>query len=180
MSGDPGLPRPSALTSAACRIGHSDGILVAADDDRFIGRHDLIPRAAHSRARTEPQIVPKYRPVVHQLSRRARRAGEYGRSLCVSCCQDLWCDDPRAGLRASGNPGAVHTERVRIWELSIDTPQPAPRQMNDQPVAAATGSDPVPRRASRSASARLAPPRSSRWSAIISGTTATSFTGTTL
>jgi len=52
--------------------------------------------------------------------------------------------------------------------------------MNDQPVAAATGSAAGPTRASRSARASEAPPRSSRWRAIISGTTATSLTGTTL
>jgi len=52
--------------------------------------------------------------------------------------------------------------------------------MNDHPVAAATGSDSSPRRASRSASARDAPARSSRCSAIISGTAAGSLTGTTL
>ena len=44
--------------------------------------------------------------------------------------------------------------------------------MKDKPVAAATGSDSDPWRASRNASARLAPLRNSRWSATISGTTA--------
>ncbi|HET6185495.1 MAG TPA: hypothetical protein VFE59_00675, partial [Trebonia sp.] len=52
--------------------------------------------------------------------------------------------------------------------------------MKDEPVAAATGSDSRPSRALRSASGSVAPPRSSRCSAVISGTTAASLTGTTL
>ena len=52
--------------------------------------------------------------------------------------------------------------------------------MNDHPVAAATGSASRPRRAPASARASGAPARNSRCSAIISGTTAASLTGTTL
>src|SRR4029078_7095868 len=58
--------------------------------------------------------------------------------------------------------------------------QPPQRQMKDQPVARAVASDSDARRASRRALARLAPPRSSRGSATMSGTTAASFTGTAL
>ena len=50
----------------------------------------------------------------------------------------------------------------RPVEENLSHCQPTPRHMKDQPVAAPTGSDSHSRRASRRASARLAPLRNSR------------------